>query len=219
MKVNILHPLKLVQASVLCLAFFTLAGCDLYEETWVTPNRLQVKEDRFFEKFPLTEMDEKGVRGLVKHYDRYGDGEIVLSVTYDPQSKTKGAMNASQEAARLVQFFKENYIKDVQAGILPDPQNPEMVLVSFTSYTAEAPEGCTTMGGVAVGSDIGKDKDYPLGCTIDTLFAKQISRPKDLKGQGSTRTSVDGRRITTKVELYRDGVQNEPLEGESASDQ
>jgi len=66
--------------------------------------------------------------------------------------------------------------------------------------------------------DINVEEAYKLGCSTETLFARQIARPKDLKGQGTTDANTDGRRSANIVEGYRTGVQNESLGGERASE-
>ena len=65
--------------------------------------------------------------------------------------------------------------------------------------------------------DVYVDEDYKLGCTIETVFSRQIARPKDLKGRPNTDPTSSGRRASNVVEDYRTGVPNEPMGGESAS--
>lgn len=209
--------IKYFSVGFVVLAVMALSACDLYEEGHLTPNRVQVEEEKFMEKIPVAEFNDATTAGLATHYRRHGDGPIDLSVVYDPSSRTSTAMSASTHASRLVSAFRKQGISNVNANILPvNGHGDEAVaLVSYTSYNAMAPKDCTVMSGVD-STDIRIDEEYKLGCTVETVFAKQIARPKDLKGQGSDRTT-DGRRSNNVVERYRTGVPNEPLEGESSS--
>ncbi len=220
MTFKLMRPYKIFRTGFLMLGVFAVSGCDLYQESWVTKNRAQVREDRFFVTFPVEEFDEKAISRLGQQYDRYGDGEIVVSVTYDPASQNFTALKATDESARIVQSFKKNGMKMVKAGILPVQDGAEKVLVSYTSFKAEAPEDCGMMPGVKSKEDIGgRDENYAVGCTIETLFSRQVSRPKDLRGRQDAPNIVDGRRVGNAVDAYRDGVPNEPFEdGESASE-
>ncbi len=196
-----------------------LSACDLYEEGHITENRVQVIEERFVEEIPLTDATPGYASGLARHYEKHGDGPVDLSVTYDPHSRSNTAMNASQSAARLAKNLRSEGVLNVKADILPlqDSGDESVVVVSYMSYRAEPPKDCTTMSGFD-DTDISHDADYRLGCTVETIFAKQIARPKDLMGQGRIDPTTDGRRAGNIGELYRGGMGNESLEGETASE-
>lgn len=204
-------------SAVLMLGAFFLSACDLYEESGINQNKIQIEEDRYFEKIPLTALDQGKIDSIGKYYSRYGEGPIVISIVYDPESATDSALQASHEMEKVTKKFRESGLRDLKADILPSSGNADFVLISFVDLRAVAPKDCRTMPGFE--KEMERDEDYPLGCTVDTLFARQISRPRDLKGQEQTEATVDGRRTGNTVEFYRDGVPNEPLEGESASDQ
>ena len=198
-----------------------LMACDsiIHEETKLSQNRIQVQKERVVEEIPVRLLDNNVVAGMATHYERHGDGPLELTVTYDPKSRSNGAMKANNEAARIVKALRRNGVRNVQPGILPvnNPGAESVALITYTSYNALPPKGCDKkMAGFEDGW-IEAEEDYRLGCTIDTVFARQIARPKDLKGQGQNDRTTDGRSATNIVDVYRSGAMNEALEAESAS--
>lgn len=209
---------RIFGAAFLLGALPGLGACSMYSEGNISPNRIQVEETKFAEQIPVSDMDSATVAGLARHYDKHGSGPVDLTVTYDPKSSTNTAMTASNEAARIVTAFRKEGVRDVSANILPvkDGGDEGTAVISFTAYNALAPKDCTVMEGLNT-TQITVQPDYKLGCTMDTVFARQIARPKDLNGQGAGATS-DGRPASNIVEVYRTGAPNEPLEGETASE-
>lgn len=210
----------ILTAALLLIGAQSISACsELYSETWVSPNRIQVEEKKVTQEIPVGDLDATALAGLADHYDRHGEGPLELTITYDPKSSSNTAMNASNEASRIVQVLRQNGLHNVHPGILPVNAQGEdsKAVISYMSYDALAPKDCTLMEGVESGADLRADEGYKLGCSVDTLFARQIARPKDLKGQGVDSTS-EGRRSSNIVDYYRSGQPNEPLEGESASE-
>ncbi len=195
-----------------------LGGCfSMYSEGNLSDNRVQVKQERFFEQMDAGQADGAYIANLGKYYMRHGDGVIDLSVTYTPKSNEATAMLAGNEVSRLVEAMRKNGMRDVNANILPvQGYNAPQVIISFASYVAQAPKDCDVMPGIDH-TNIYSDPDYKLGCSMETVFARQVSRPKDLKGQSQSEATSDGRRASNTVELYRTGIPNEALGGESSS--
>ncbi|HOO81443.1 MAG TPA: CpaD family pilus assembly lipoprotein [Alphaproteobacteria bacterium] len=194
-----------------------LSGC-LSEPTMLNQNRVQVQEETFTDTLPASELSGSAVQGLARHYDQHGGGPLELTVTYDPKSRSANAMHANDEAARIVKELRAAGVHSVDANILPVNGSGGMnAMVSYTAYNALAPKDCSTIPGFE-DLDVKVDEDYRLGCTTETLFARQVARPKDLKGQGTVDPITDGRRMSNTVAVYRMGVPNEPLDGESASE-
>ena len=202
-------------------AFLALSGCspDLTEPSWTSPHRVQVREHRFVKEAALSEVSDAFFSGTASHYRRYGSGPLVLSVTYDPNLKGGMSMAASDKAAHFVSELRGKGVRDVKIDLLPvkGAGRDGKLIVSYTSYTAHAPKDCGVLPGLA-DTEIAYDRDYKLGCSVETLLARQIVRPRDLLGVGSVDSTTDGRRAANISEGYRTGAQNEPLEGESASE-
>lgn len=206
-------------ASVL-VGGFLLQGCDkiVHEPTHLNKSKLQVEEEAFFEDVTVDKMDAAYVAALSEHYTRQGDGSVELSVTYDPKSKTNTAMHASQHIARISEMFRKNGVA-VNTMIMPvkGSGNISRALVSYDAYTVKTAEDCTMMAGYE-DRNVDTSEDYKFGCTRDSIFAKQISRPSDLAGRSEVKTTSDGRRANNVVERYRTGEPNAALEGESSTE-
>lgn len=196
----------------------SLSGCDLHRETYIGGKRLQVHQQDFVQDIEIEALNEQAVRDLAARYDRSGQGPMQLTVTYDPRSKNNTAMSASDAAAGFAYALRREGVKDLTANILPVKDSGEhaRVLVTFDSYKASAPDDCPMMAGLDGGS-IEARSEYPLGCSLENVFAKQIARPSDLAGKAQSENKTDGRRSANIVDVYRSGAPNESLGGESST--
>lgn len=185
----------------------------LYEEGTLTPSRVQVQEEKFYQHIPLAQVSDAYLEGLAHHHDKYGDEAININVVYDPAKQ--GALKASGTAAEIAGTLRAYGVRNVQSDILP-VRGEDSLIVTYAYYTAHAPKDCTTMPGFS-GTNIGGQRDYRAGCTIETLIARQIARPKDLLGQKYSDPTTDGRSAANLVNAVRTGTLNSPLGGEQAS--
>lgn len=210
---------KTLRLSCLAGGVALLGACGdiVYEPSHVSTSKPQVQSHDVYEEIAISALDAQTISSLSSHYTRYGDGGVDLSVTYDP-AQPSGAMEASSEAARLSEAFRRRGLDDVDVEILPiKDQGPEMrALLAYQSYSAHAPDDCTDIPGLK-DRNIDPDPDYKFGCSLDEVFAKQIARPKDLKGRSAVNPTSDGRKASNIIEVYRTGARNEPLEGESST--
>lgn len=204
--------------AMVCMATPLTACSDLYAPGKLTENRVQVQEQGFSENMMLDDVNDAYIQALARHYTKHGGGGMDLTVTYDPKSYRNTAMKASQSAAALVAALRNQGVSDVRTNILPVKEQGDdaHVLIAYNAYTASAPEGCASMPGMD-GSKLEYDENYKLGCGIETMMARQVSRPRDLMGREDTNATSEGRSASNIVEVYRYGSQNESLDGESAS--
>ncbi len=207
----------LTGASLLACPMF-LSGCEMYAPGNLNTEKIQVREDVSFTDVPATRADEDFVRGVAHEYTRHGQGPLQLTVTYDPHNYRNTARMATDKGTSLVKALRAQGVSTVEMDILPvNGQGDESrVLVGYDSYAAQAPAGCKTMPGTE-GMAIEPEADYRLGCTIQSLTARQVSNPKHLEGQGNTDPTTDGRSGGNIVDIVRSGAENKPLDGESAS--
>ena len=214
-----LKKTSLLSGFMLSVLSMTLAGCSMYSEDHVTPNKVQVEEQKFVEEIPVHEITAAKIVGISQYYESHGSGPVDLTVTYDPRSSGNTAMTASNEVSKLVGAFRKEGLREIKGTILPVNQQGEksVAIVSFLSYNALAPKDCTLMEGFE-GQNITVAEEYKLGCTVDTVFARQIARPKDLKGRGISATTTEGRSASNIVDMERSGAPKEALEGETASE-
>ncbi|MGB4106502.1 MAG: CpaD family pilus assembly lipoprotein [Alphaproteobacteria bacterium] len=197
---------------------FVLSACEMYAESAISDRRVQVREENFTEQVSLARANNEYIAKVAHDYGQSGSGPVDLTITYDPQSRTNTAMHANDEAVRLSQAFRKHGVRDVVTSILPvREQGPESVLIiSYSSYQAGAPANCGRMTGFE-GPVLEHDPSYKLGCTVETVFARQIADPSDLLGDAKAPAYSDGRSAANIVDVQRSGAYNKPIKGEGAS--
>ena len=189
----------------------------MHSPSKVSQNRVQVEQEYFVEEMDIRDVDNLYIAGLGVHYARHGIGPVHLSVAYDKTHEN--AAKASSDAARIATMLQDEGVRDVRSNVMPVSHlGPHAkVMISYTAYNALAPKDCSLMSGIE-SAQIEPEQDYRLGCSIETLFAQQIARPKDLAGGDMGERITDGRRSANIVEGYRSGAPGDALSGENASD-
>jgi pilus biogenesis lipoprotein CpaD len=201
------------------VAMVGLTGCEMHHETYMTPNKMEVHETQFNAQASVSEMNEYYLVAVAQEYDKNGNGPVDLTVTYDPKSRTNTAMRASANASRIGSVLRGNGVPEVNASILPVHASGGVsnALLSYSGYEVTPPKDCSMIDGLEYNS-VEANPDYKLGCSMNTVMAKQVARPKDLAGTKVDEPTTDGRRNANIIERYRVGEPNEKLEGEGASD-
>ena len=201
---------------VLISTCFAVSSCAWEEPTHFKQSTMRLEEEKVEHTIAAADLSETSLKALAAHYRKHGDGPLNVTLTYDPKSKVNTAMKASEKASEVAGVLRKEGIHDLNVNILPvqDSETPQ-ALVSYMGYNALAPEDCTLLPGIE-NRNVHVDEDYKLGCSVDTIFARQIARPKDLLGQRNGEYT-DGRRAANIGDYYRSGAPNEPLNGESAS--
>lgn len=198
-----------------------LAACEtiVHEPTHLSQSKIKVEEDKIFEDVAVDALDADSLLALSHHYNRHGDGGIDLTVTYDPGASQGSAMRAGDDVVRIAKALRDGGADRVNANILPvKDQGPQSrALISYRAYTASGPDDCGDIPGLKE-ANVDSDEDYELGCSLKAVMAKQIARPKDMRDRSHKDTTSDGRAASNIIEAYRTGARNEPLDGESASD-
>ncbi len=203
----------------LCMTVILLSGCEMYSESVVSDRRVQVREEKLTQQVATASFDSEAIASMIYNYTKSGSGPVDVTVTYDPESKTNTAMRAGDEAARISRTMRKEGASEIVTGILPVREQGAVsqTIISFSAYQAVAPRNCGIMPGMEE-SSVDHDPDYRLGCSVETVFAKQIANPSDLLGGARPSSASDGRVNTNVVEAYRMGTQNKPLKGQEASD-
>ncbi|MCB9965487.1 MAG: hypothetical protein H6855_05350 [Rhodospirillales bacterium] len=205
---------------LLCLG---LAGCSQDHPGNMSLKRVEVHQAQFTDEIGETELTADKISRIASHYERYGGTTpLSLTVQYDPTSPSNTAMNASQQAARIAGKLRKAGVQDVKTEILPvrDLGEEAHILVAYDEFSAVAPD-CGQMPGMDnTKTDWKAVEEYGFGCSIETTISKQIARPRDLLGhEDGFSTDYDGRRVTNIIENHRSGVPNEPLNGQTASEE
>lgn len=204
-----------------------LAGCSVESKTWVNENRVEVRDEHFTDTFETSQIDDGTLHAIGVYYYRYGNGEMNVVVTYDPQSKT----NTQGKAAAALSYIEEGLAK---AGVsrvhttlsaARGSGDVSTTLISFPALTASAPEGCGMMPGYEnptgeIQNEAGEDPKYRFGCSVESLLAKQVARPSDLLGKQGFETNSDGRRQERVISTrgYYGDKPNANLDGESSTE-
>ncbi len=199
---------------ILC-SVLLLSACSMTPETWVNTDRVEIHNDQFTDTFELSTLNDNTLRAIAGVYERYGDGPMRVGLT----SRNKN------DASRITKTLKKYGVRDVMVEReMPERGAKEMAIISFPAITARAPEKCGMMpgaDGITTLPDSGQGKGpYGFGCTVETMLARQVHKPRDLLGRPGFETNSDGARTETVVSRrgYYDDKSNEPLKGETASD-
>ncbi len=217
-KTNRVRRLNVALVLFFILALTGLSACEMYKESYFTENRIKMQKDSVDRQIPTIEVREPFLDQLAKDYVKKGKGPLDIAVSYDPQSSVNTAAKATDMASTLASVLRRYGVDNMNVSILPVAMqgNNSQVFVSYDSYDALPPDDCPVMGGIET-RDIESDPGYRLGCSVDTIMAKQVARSKDLAGQSGEDPTTDGRRSARIVEVYRAGSKDAKLEGESAT--
>ncbi len=222
MKVSVYMASILVLSTV---AIGGLTGCSVESKSWVNENRVEIHDDQFTDTFETQKLDDATLRAIAVYHDRYGNGPLMASISYDPKSSRNSLSKAKGEAARIEKELRRNGVADVRISTTAAPGigGVSNTVVTFEALTAQAPTGCGMMPGYYKPEDIqseaNEDPQYRYGCTIETLIARQVTRPSDMLGKPGFETDADGHRQTNVMEGrgYYGLSSNPDLGGESAT--
>lgn len=214
-----------VHCSLILGSVAVLSACSsrdkLYEPSnLLSDTRLQVQENKFSETVPLSKVDDAYIHGLSYHYVRHGGSPMRLDLTYDPKSYRNTAMMAGSKVADLSDALRKRGVHDIETSIIPvtGQGDDSVMIVSYLAHHASAPKDCDGMMPGLNQDEVRDNIDYKMGCSVNSLIARQVSRPSDLLGRGNIDTVTDGRASANIIEAYRTGARNEPLDGEQASE-
>ena len=210
----------LLNASMAVLSM-SLIGCNLYEPSTLHDRKIQVQEEMLTHDVSISAVDDAFLSGLARHYSKHGGGVMDLIVTYDPKSYRNTAMQATNEISNIVTSLRDLGVVNINANIIPikDQGDDAHLLVTYNSFNAHAPEGCDRMMPGMNGRSVGDNDGYALGCSIDTIIARQVAKPQHLLGRGAVGGPTDGRSASNVVDLYRMGAENKELDGQQATDE
>ena len=206
---------------------FSGAACTLDEPTWVNPSRVEVHEEGFRDTFYTDSLDAGTLRAIGVNYYRYGNGPMDVAIAYDPMSKINSKNKAYASLKKIETELRRNGVNNLRISTTPVEGSGDQstTSVNFPALMAKPPENCGVMPGFtdaqtnAPDNAEGGSKGYAIGCTLETLMAKQIARPGDLLGRPGFETNADSlrqERVIWKRGYYSDRS-NQPLTGESAS--
>ena len=194
---------KTTAFTFLLVATLGLNACSrLNTPSMVNEARPRLLPETILEQIPVANISETDLYQIADNYQRYGVDTMQISLAYDPALKTYSAMKAFEDLSAVKAKLKKLGVRSITGETVKSEGAIPTLLISYDSVTAQAPEGCRNMPGFDDGLTTGQIGDYKFGCSVDTMLAKQIYRPADLQGVG-TSDPIDGRRATNSVEYYR----------------
>lgn len=206
--------------AILCLvgAGLSLQSCRVYSDGNLVEKRVEVHQSKFHDQRLMRDADDTYLTTLADHYQRFGDGPVYASITYDPKSKNATAMHATQMASDVSAKLRAAGVRDVKVDIIPvkDQGAQSHLLINYDTYTAHAPRDCDVLPGFE-DTDHTINDDYKMGCTIETVIARQIHRPKDLAGDRALSSSRSAAGIWQNAYPALSNEQNSALGGESST--
>lgn len=202
--------MKKTNAFILLLATAaTLTACGRQSTpSMVNTTRPQLTSETLLRQVPAAEVTQGRLYGIADDYRRYGADTMELFMVYDPESKTYTAMKAFEDLSSIKAKLQNMGVRSIKAETVKSEGATPTLLVSYDSVTAQPPEGCRNMPGFDDGLTTRHIGTYKFGCSVDTVMTKQIYRPADLQGNGST-DPIDGRRATNVIEHHRNVIQDE----------
>lgn len=210
------------------LSILLLSGCSVKSDTWINQaGRVEIHEDDFSDTFQTDKLNEPIMHAIGDYYSRYGNGTLHFVVSYDSHSRINSQSRAQFQVARIREGLMRNGITDISAGTSDARGSGEIssTLVTFPAVVAQKPMGCGTMPGYLDPSEDSPDNatakahPYGYGCTIESILARQVTRPTDLLGRKGFDTNADGKRAERVLSTrgYYGDTENQPLGGEKAS--
>lgn len=216
-RMNRLTSRSLRIALMACVATgaMALSGCSIDMPTYVHSERIQLETNNYSERFEVESVSGTQLDQIAEHYKRYGTDQAEVIISYDPRSKKNTAMKATDQLHRISSELAKRGVKNIKGSIMAADGSGDVseMMVGYTTMTAEAPEGCDKMMPGYETSHVDIDYDYDLGCSLDTMIARQVARPADLAGRVPDPQDNDGRRAGAVVEPYRAGTPNDALSG------
>lgn len=196
-----------------------LSACDLHIEPNLNTHKLQVEEHLAEYSYDLADLTETKLYNIAHQYSRHGKDTLSLTVTYDPRSTKFNARQAKQALRRAENILKKSGVKRLDGDILPVnmPDYRPQVMIAYISQLAKVHEECSLMPGFE-DNILNYDDEYKMGCTTQSLIARQVARPGDLIGRGAGTPQTGAARSAGILGAYRSGAPAEELSGETASE-
>lgn len=170
----------------------------MYEETTVTPRKIELHEERFVERLNTADINHDYLAGLAGDYKRYGDSPLYVVFAYNPDAAGIEKASVINRAAITKGLLSKMDITNAVIKTLPIAEAHDNVVVAYDKLTATGPQNCGVMPG-SHGTETGTYGDYGIGCTVMDMMAKQIARPRDLKGREGLGGMYDGSRAAAIV--------------------
>lgn len=192
--------------SFVVLALF-LSGCVEFPEQRTVSSQIDLHEEMVQHIMPTEEVSDAFIVSEANAYYRVGHGPVELRVSYDPKSSTYNEHWAKRKAKRIERKLSAQGIESVNVDILPIPgAATSQTIIRYTAFIPKAPAECEPFGDQTNFSD--PHEDYIVGCTAQSMFARQIHRSADLRDRRTADDPQNADRSAASVDQYRTGLRN-----------
>lgn len=196
---------KLITIPLLCC--LALGGCSASQRIMTEPATtasplIELKQDYAVTRLNPNQLDARSFGEIAKHYQRTGSGPVYAVIAYNPDVKA-GKTDMMQRDVKTA--LNQVGLHNSKTVALATNTDYPFVLVGYDALIASAPDQCKghDMPGHQTATKM--DDDYPLGCTVTGMMAKQIADPRDLRGRAGVGASADAERGANQVVTYRSG--------------
>lgn len=210
--------MRQVLLALTAISALSLGGCAKIDmPSTIHPEKIQLVTDNHSQNYVIADLTPVQFDDMASAYNRFGSGQAEVIVSYDPYSKKNTAMKAADQLQRISGELSQRGVRNIKSSIqaVEHSGDQSQMIIGYESVTAEPPKDCALMSSFNT-HQAEADYDYKLGCSLNTMMARQVARPADLAGRAPV-TDADGRRTGAVVEPYRAGTRNPALNGESAS--
>lgn len=209
----------------LILLSMVLAACSFDSPTKLTPEKLQLVQTVDQDVYATNNLTSDVLKSIALMHLENDGGEMAVTVSYDAQSSVNTKSKAELAGKKIVETLRAEGVKDIAYSTLPVGSPPEysVTTIRYVHYDARGPEDCDFIPGYKDRSDAGSTEihqDYDYGCTIETLFARQVANPSDLAGKDGFDTKINGRKAANAIfgTGYYEPGPSPDLTGENASE-
>jgi type IV pilus biogenesis protein CpaD/CtpE len=206
-----MRQVLLVLTALSALSLGACAKMDM--PTTVTQSPIELSTEAYSKSYSVSGLSSADFDQMANRFKSEGYGHPEVIVGYDPYSKKNTAMKANDQLARIKTELSKRGLKDVKGSTLAIDHSGDQseMVIGYESITAQVND-CDVMPGYKTGYTEA-NFDYKLGCTLNTVTAKQVAHPADLAGRAVDTVDGDGRRAGAVVEPYRTGEPNSQLSG------
>jgi len=196
---------KTLSLIVLLSASMLASACSpgepwLMEQSYVQPGKMTIAQSRHIVRKPLNTVSDGDLRQAATTFKKSGHGMMYAVIGYDVHN----AAQKNESFARgksIAQTLRDNGITDDRMVVrsIPVSTAQPIIVIAFDKTEAGAAPGCQPMPSLDGPIATKESFDYRLGCGVQSVMARQLVDPMDLKGKTQRDNLMDGERVANIV--------------------
>jgi type IV pilus biogenesis protein CpaD/CtpE len=205
--------MKTARVALCLLTLLGIAACTQSTPPMVNSRPLVVTDETVIDQIPLNAINDATLSALAGQYTKSSSGEpLDLTMTFNPSSRTYTQNSATNTLAQVETVLRRKGVGNLRSQTMAVPNGDPVLIITYDALSALPPPGCPDTPGLYDYQTSRFIGDYPFGCGVETMFAKQITDPSDLLGVEGL-SQREGRRAFNVVDPYAAGIPREPLTG------